>query len=137
LAHTAIFDNDDPGLKLLYDEWYKDGELDFVSFWQEVAPDWVCLVSLSDQSLLERDNKKFEGFPRYHYESIEWFRVTQVAVIVRNLSFNNSNAQFFAQSDVLLKFLFLSVNCYVPHVKACALDTLVNISSFVSYLLIM
>lgn len=63
-------DDDCTCLESLYDHWYPNKELDFVAFWQEVVPEWVCLSSFSHHLLQGNEISSFIVSLHFEYMSL-------------------------------------------------------------------
>ncbi|XP_019853176.1 PREDICTED: AT-rich interactive domain-containing protein 2-like [Amphimedon queenslandica] len=130
LAHVGVFNSDETSLESLYVEWYSQSEIDFLAFWQEVVPEWVCLTALANQF---EDTSRMSFFPEravLTHDAIESFRATQVSLIIRNLSLSKRNAQYFAKCDSTLRFLLLCLNSSLPELKNQSLDALAGIAPY-------
>lgn len=60
---------------------------------------------------------------------IEGQRVLQIAVILRNLSFEESNVKLLAANRTCLRFLLLSAHSHFISLRQLGLDTLGNIAA--------
>lgn len=63
---------------------------------------------------------------------IEGQRVLQIAVILRNLSFEEGNVKLLAANRTCLRFLLLSAHSHFISLRQLGLDTLGNIAAEVS-----
>lgn len=59
-------------------------------------------------------------------------RVLQIAVILRNLSFEEANVKLLAANRTCLRFLLLCAHCNLISLRQLGLDTLGNVAAEVS-----
>uniref|UniRef100_G1S8C9 AT-rich interaction domain 2 n=1 Tax=Nomascus leucogenys TaxID=61853 RepID=G1S8C9_NOMLE len=109
---------------------------DFVKFWKDIVDDNEVRDLISDR------NKSHEGTSgEWIWESlfhpprklgindIEGQRVLQIAVILRNLSFEEGNVKLLAANRTCLRFLLLSAHSHFISLRQLGLDTLGNIAA--------
>lgn len=63
-------------------------------------------------------------------------RVLQIAVILRNLSFEEANVKLLAANRTCLRFLLLCAHCNLISLRQLGLDTLGNVAAEVSPVLL-
>lgn len=64
-------------------------------------------------------------------------RVLQIAVILRNLSFEEANVKLLAANRTCLRFLLLCAHCNLISVRQLGLDTLGNVAAEVGQALLL
>lgn len=62
-------------------------------------------------------------------------RVLQIAVILRNLSFEEANVKLLAANRTCLRFLLLCAHCNLISLRQLGLDTLGNVAAEVGQVL--
>ncbi|XP_012874169.1 PREDICTED: AT-rich interactive domain-containing protein 2 [Dipodomys ordii] len=118
------------------EEWKEKTDRDFVKFWKDIVDDTEVRDLISDR------NKSHEGTSgEWIWESlfhpprklgindIEGQRVLQIAVILRNLSFEEGNVKLLAANRTCLRFLLLSAHSHFISLRQLGLDTLGNIAA--------
>ncbi|XP_013380107.1 AT-rich interactive domain-containing protein 2 isoform X1 [Lingula anatina] len=139
LAHTGIFEDGEDSLRPLYEGgWRPVVKRNFLKFWYDAVQenDIRELITLNKEQR-EKEmylQKEFVGDMVLHLgrdlgvKDIEGHRVLQIAVILRNLSFDDENAAFLAKSILAFRFLLLCSYSKYFSIKQLALDTLGNIA---------
>lgn len=61
-------------------------------------------------------------------DDVEGQRVLQVAIILRNLSFEETNVKLLAANRTCLRFLLLCAHCTFVSLRQLGLDTLGNVA---------
>ncbi|ESP04652.1 hypothetical protein LOTGIDRAFT_237297 [Lottia gigantea] len=135
LAHIGVFNQ---GYESLYDlyhhGWSPYTDRDFLRFWYESVNDPVIkeLITMNDQIYTQKEKTGSEVLHLGHnigVHSVEGQRVTQLAVLLRNLSFEDINQKLMASNAVVFKFLMLCVHSTYGSLKQLALDTLGNLAA--------
>ncbi|XP_036865393.2 AT-rich interactive domain-containing protein 2 isoform X1 [Manis javanica] len=137
LANAGVFDDTLGSFSTVFgEEWKEKTDRDFVKFWKDIVDDNEVRDLISDR------NKSHEGTPgEWIWESlfhpprklgindIEGQRVLQIAVILRNLSFEEGNVKLLAANRTCLRFLLLSAHSHFISLRQLGLDTLGNIAA--------
>ncbi|XP_050393095.1 AT-rich interactive domain-containing protein 2 isoform X1 [Patella vulgata] len=135
LAHIGVFNSGNESLYDLYRHgWIPYSQRDFLRFWYESVQDESIkeLITMND---VIYTRKKDVGNEVLHLgndigvHSVEGQRVTQLAVLLRNLSFEDINQKLMASNAVVFKFLMLCVHSTYGTLKQLALDTLGNLAA--------
>ncbi|XP_041351827.1 AT-rich interactive domain-containing protein 2-like isoform X2 [Gigantopelta aegis] len=136
LAHVGIFDEEDFTCfeELYLNGWIQYSKRDFLRFWIE------CVKNQSARNLITFGGMQYSraslcGDEVLHlgrdagiYDK-EGQRVTQLAVLLRNLSFEEENQKVLATDPLVFKFLLLCVHSSYGSLKQLALDTLGNLAT--------
>ncbi|XP_046327628.2 AT-rich interactive domain-containing protein 2-like isoform X1 [Haliotis rufescens] len=134
LAHIGIFSEDTCCLEDLYKYgWTKHCKRDYLRFWYEsVHEETVRELLLSNGAVYDRD--KLCGSEILNigrdlgiYDK-EGQRITQLAVLFRNLSFEQANQEYLATHSVIFRFLMLCIHSSYGSLAQLALDTLGNVA---------
>ncbi|XP_067676810.1 AT-rich interactive domain-containing protein 2-like isoform X2 [Haliotis asinina] len=134
LAHIGIFSDDTCCLEDLYKYgWTKHCKRDYLRFWYEsVHEETVRELLLSNGAVYDRD--KLCGSEILNvgrdlgiYDK-EGQRITQLAVLFRNLSFEQANQEYLAGHAVIFRFLMLCIHSSYGSLAQLALDTLGNVA---------
>ncbi|CAG2212230.1 ARID2 [Mytilus edulis] len=133
LAHIGLFDYSKDGLEDLYvNGWYKHSKRNFVRFWLDTVKDSSAKMLISSTRECQIDSLTGEEVLNLGRDlgknDKEGQRVMQVAVILRNLSFEEDNCKFMASSDLVFRFLFLCIHCQYGSLRQLALDTFGNLA---------
>lgn len=100
--------------------------------WRWTAKWWVFFVavlSADGTSCEERWHSLFHP-PRNHgIGDMEAQRVLQIAIILRNLSFEEANVKLLAANRTCLRFLLLCSHCNLISLRQLGLDTLGNVAA--------
>uniref|UniRef100_A0A3Q2HAC2 AT-rich interactive domain-containing protein 2 n=1 Tax=Equus caballus TaxID=9796 RepID=A0A3Q2HAC2_HORSE len=137
LANAGVFDDTLGSFSTVFgEEWKEKTDRDFVKFWKDIVDDNEVRDLISDR------NKSHEGTSgEWIWESlfhpprklgindIEGQRVLQIAVILRNLSFEEGNVKLLAANRTCLRFLLLSAHSHFISLRQLGLDTLGNIAA--------
>uniref|UniRef100_S4RV91 AT rich interactive domain 2 (ARID, RFX-like) n=1 Tax=Petromyzon marinus TaxID=7757 RepID=S4RV91_PETMA len=138
LAHAGVFDDSPGSLFNVYDsEWRAKSGRDFIKFWKQSIDD------LEVRELICDKNKVYQGRTEQRpwgewllstgrsagVDDPECQRVLQISVILRNLSFLESNAKLMASHRACLRFLIMCAHCKFSSLRQMGLDTLGNIAS--------
>ncbi|XP_004711495.1 AT-rich interactive domain-containing protein 2 [Echinops telfairi] len=137
LANAGVFDDTLGSFSSVFgEEWKEKTDRDFVKFWKDIVDDNEVRDLISDR------NKSHEGTSgEWIWESlfhpprklgindIEGQRVLQIAVILRNLSFEEGNVKLLAANRTCLRFLLLSAHSHFISLRQLGLDTLGNIAA--------
>lgn len=102
-----------------------------------VSPDTELLSVLPPPPLLFADGTSCEEHwhslfhpPRNHgIGDMEAQRVLQIAIILRNLSFEEANVKLLAANRTCLRFLLLCSHCNLISLRQLGLDTLGNVAA--------
>uniref|UniRef100_A0A3B5M801 RFX-type winged-helix domain-containing protein n=1 Tax=Xiphophorus couchianus TaxID=32473 RepID=A0A3B5M801_9TELE len=138
LAHTGVFDDSLGNFSTVFGtDWKEKTSRDFVRFWKEVVEDTEVRELIWDKSSSAQDGT----FREDHWQSLfhpprnpgtsdmEAQRVMQVAVILRNLSFEEANVKLLAANRTCLRFLLLCAHCNLISLRQLGLDTLGNVAA--------
>ncbi|XP_007571677.1 AT-rich interactive domain-containing protein 2 isoform X1 [Poecilia formosa] len=138
LAHTGVFDDSLGSFSVVFGtDWKEKTSRDFVRFWKEVVEDAEVRELIWDKSSSAQDGTSRED----HWQSLfhpprnpgtsdmEAQRVLQVAVILRNLSFEEANVKLLAANRTCLRFLLLCAHCNLISLRQLGLDTLGNVAA--------
>ncbi|WAR09129.1 ARID2-like protein [Mya arenaria] len=105
LAHIGIFNDGVGSLEKLYENcWRKNTDRDFIRFWFDTVKDADARERIS---FTREDKRSLCGSEvlqlgrNLGVEDKEGMRVTQVAIIIRNLSFDAINMKVLANDDLL------------------------------------
>ncbi|CAI5785490.1 AT-rich interactive domain-containing protein 2 isoform X1 [Podarcis lilfordi] len=137
LANAGVFDDTLGSFSTVFgEEWKEKTDRDFVKFWRDIVEDNEVRDLISDR------NKSQDATPEdWIWESlfhpprklgindIEGQRVLQIAVILRNLSFEEGNVKLLAANRTCLRFLLLSAHSHFISLRQLGLDTLGNIAA--------
>ncbi|XP_040834856.1 AT-rich interactive domain-containing protein 2 isoform X1 [Ochotona curzoniae] len=137
LANAGVFDDTLGSFSTVFgEEWKEKTDRDFVKFWKDIVDDNEVRDLISDR------NKSHEGPPgdwiweslfhpprKLGINDIEGQRVLQIAVILRNLSFEEGNVKLLAANRTCLRFLLLSAHSHFISLRQLGLDTLGNIAA--------
>ena len=128
--------DDSTGYEQLYREvWHEDGDKDYMMFWESVVPDWVWLslfpyltqgewyevviLTLSLSSLLgSAHSQLFPHWSTVSDDRTECCHVTQIVNILRNLSFEDSNSQYLARQEHLIRYMYTVPSAYYHRIWA-------------------
>lgn len=134
LAHTGVFDDSLGSFSGVFGtDWKEKTSRDFVRFWKEVVEDTEVRELLWDKTSPAQDLDHWQSLfhpPRSPgISDMESQRVLQVAVILRNLSFEESNVKLLAANRTCLRFLLLCAHCSLVSLRQLGLDTLGNVAA--------
>lgn len=71
----------------------------------------------------------FHSSHKLGINDVEGQRVVQIAVILRNLSFEEGNMKLLAAHRTCIRFLLLCSHCQYASLKQLGLDTLGNVAA--------
>uniref|UniRef100_A0A3Q3T2N1 AT rich interactive domain 2 (ARID, RFX-like) n=1 Tax=Mastacembelus armatus TaxID=205130 RepID=A0A3Q3T2N1_9TELE len=138
LAHAGVFDDSLGSFSGVFGtDWKEKTSRDFVKFWKEVVEDVEVRELIWDKSSPAQDGTSCEE----HWQSLfhpprnpgisdmEAQRVLQIAVILRNLSFEEVNVKLLAANRTCLRFLLLCAHCNLISLRQLGLDTLGNVAA--------
>uniref|UniRef100_A0A1A7Y9X5 AT rich interactive domain 2 (ARID, RFX-like) n=1 Tax=Iconisemion striatum TaxID=60296 RepID=A0A1A7Y9X5_9TELE len=138
LAHAGVFDDSLGSFSGVFGtEWKEKTSRDFVRFWKEVVEDAEVRELIWDKNSSAQDGTSCEK----HWQSLfhpprnpgisdmEAQRVLQIAVILRNLSFEEANVKLLAANRTCLRFLLLCAHCNLISLRQLGLDTLGNVAA--------
>uniref|UniRef100_A0A672KAE4 AT-rich interactive domain-containing protein 2-like n=1 Tax=Sinocyclocheilus grahami TaxID=75366 RepID=A0A672KAE4_SINGR len=132
LAHAGVFDDSLGSFSALFGtDWQEKTSRDFVRFWKDVIEDNEVKDLISDKNGLEtRDvcTPLFHPARAVGIGDVEGQRVLQVAMILRNLSFEEANIKLLAANRTCLRFLLLCAHCTFVQLRQLGLDTLGNVA---------
>ncbi|XP_041833357.1 AT-rich interactive domain-containing protein 2 [Melanotaenia boesemani] len=138
LAHAGVFDDSLGSFSGVFGiDWKEKTSRDFVRFWKEVVEDAEVRELIWDKSSLTQDGTSCEERWRslFHpprnsgISDMEAQRVLQIAVILRNLSFEETNVKLLAANRTCLRFLLLCAHCNLISLRQLGLDTLGNVAA--------
>ncbi|XP_042366999.1 AT-rich interactive domain-containing protein 2 [Plectropomus leopardus] len=138
LAHAGVFDDSLGSFSGVFGtDWKEKTSRDFVRFWKEVVEDtevreliWDKNSSAQDGTSCEERWKSLFHPPRNPgISDKEAQRVLQIAVILRNLSFEEANVKLLAANRTCLRFLLLCAHCNLISLRQLGLDTLGNVAA--------
>uniref|UniRef100_A0A7N6BMZ2 AT rich interactive domain 2 (ARID, RFX-like) n=1 Tax=Anabas testudineus TaxID=64144 RepID=A0A7N6BMZ2_ANATE len=138
LAHAGVFDDSLGSFSGVFGtDWKEKTSRDFVRFWKEVVEDAEVRELIWDKSSPAQDGTSCEQRwqslfhpPRNPgISDMEAQRVLQIAVILRNLSFEEANVKLLAANRTCLRFLLLCAHCNLISLRQLGLDTLGNVAA--------
>uniref|UniRef100_K7FH61 AT-rich interaction domain 2 n=1 Tax=Pelodiscus sinensis TaxID=13735 RepID=K7FH61_PELSI len=137
LANAGVFDDTLGSFSTVFgDEWKEKTDRDFVKFWKDIVEDNEVRDLISDrnksQDIPPEDwilESLFHPPRKLGINDIEGQRVLQIAVILRNLSFEEGNVKLLAANRTCLRFLLLSAHSHFISLRQLGLDTLGNIAA--------
>ncbi|XP_023265735.1 AT-rich interactive domain-containing protein 2 [Seriola lalandi dorsalis] len=138
LAHAGVFDDSLGSFSGVFGtDWKEKTSRDFVRFWKEVVEDAEVRELIWDKgspaqdgtSCEERWQSLFHPPRNLGISDMEAQRVLQIAVILRNLSFEEANVKLLAANRTCLRFLLLCAHCNLISLRQLGLDTLGNVAA--------
>ncbi|KAM3587844.1 uncharacterized protein V6R79_015148 [Siganus canaliculatus] len=138
LAHTGVFDDSLGSFSGVFGmDWKEKTSRDFIRFWREVVEDVEVRELIWDKSGPAQDGTSCEErcHSLFHpprtpgIGDMEAQRVLQIAVILRNLSFEEPNVKLLAANRTCLRFLLLCAHCNLISLRQLGLDTLGNVAA--------
>ncbi|CAE1293675.1 ARID2 [Acanthosepion pharaonis] len=132
LAHIGIFNNGEYSLESIYQSGWKPlSNRNFVKFWYDTVHDKEVREMISDtrdaSHLRQWVGEEVLNLGRdLGVNDVEGQRVTQMAIIVRNLSFDEENMQVLASNRNVFRFLLLCIYSKYGSLRQIGLDTLGN-----------
>ncbi|XP_041636531.1 AT-rich interactive domain-containing protein 2 isoform X2 [Cheilinus undulatus] len=138
LAHAGVFDDSLGSFSGVFgSDWKEKTSRDFIRFWKEVVEDAEVRELIWDKSSPAQDGTSCEeGWQSLFHpprnpgiSDMEAQRVLQIAVILRNLSFEEANVKLLAANRTCLRFLLLCAHCNLISLRQLGLDTLGNVAA--------
>ncbi|XP_072341165.1 AT-rich interactive domain-containing protein 2 isoform X2 [Scyliorhinus torazame] len=138
LAHAGIFDDGLGTLSSVFGaEWKEKTGRDFIKFWKanvednEIRDLIIFRNNGSQGTSIEIDMEASLFHPPHKVgiNDVEGQRVLQIAVILRNLSFEEGNVKLLAAHRACVRFLLLCSHCQYASLKQLGLDTLGNVAA--------
>uniref|UniRef100_A0A7N8WN13 AT rich interactive domain 2 (ARID, RFX-like) n=1 Tax=Mastacembelus armatus TaxID=205130 RepID=A0A7N8WN13_9TELE len=134
LAHAGVFDDSLGSFSGVFGtDWKEKTSRDFVKFWKEVVEDVEVRELIWDKSNGTSCEEHWQSLfhpPRNPgISDMEAQRVLQIAVILRNLSFEEVNVKLLAANRTCLRFLLLCAHCNLISLRQLGLDTLGNVAA--------
>lgn len=137
LANAGVFDDTLGTFSAVFgDEWKEKTDRDFVQFWKDIVDDNEVRDLIYDKCRSQEGTSPeslwdslFHPPRKLGINDIEGQRVLQIAVILRNLSFEESNVKLLAANRTCLRFLLLSAHSHFISLRQLGLDTLGNIAA--------
>ncbi|XP_053270867.1 AT-rich interactive domain-containing protein 2 [Pleuronectes platessa] len=138
LAHAGVFDDSLGSFSGVFGiDWKEKTSRDFIRFWKEVVEDREVRELIWDKSSQPQDGTScvgrweslFHPPRRAGINDMEAQRVLQIAVILRNLSFEETNVKLLAANRTCLRFLLLCAHCNLISLRQLGLDTLGNVAA--------
>ncbi|XP_066524311.1 AT-rich interactive domain-containing protein 2 isoform X2 [Hoplias malabaricus] len=137
LAHSGVFDDSLGSFSAVFGmDWREKTCRDFAKFWKDVVEDNEVKDLISDKSCTPQDvcehsevrASLFHPPRNMGIDDVEGQRVLQVAIILRNLSFEEANVKLLAANRTCLRFLLLCAHCTFISLRQLGLDTLGNVA---------
>ncbi|XP_033628759.1 AT-rich interactive domain-containing protein 2-like [Asterias rubens] len=134
LAHCGVFYEGAGGYRSLYQEdWKPTTERDFVTFWYDTVTDNDIREIIGPDTLRTKGHCKVKDADMFTVRQmglndIEGQRILQVAVILRNLSFEDHNKKVMAAHRTFYRFLLLCIHNSCSALQQLGMDTLSNIA---------
>ncbi|XP_072915821.1 AT-rich interactive domain-containing protein 2 isoform X1 [Hemitrygon akajei] len=138
LAHAGVFDDTLGTLSSVFGtEWKEKSGRDFFQFWKDNIEDneireLIIFRNNGSQGVdIEMDVGKslFHPSHKLGINDVEGQRVLQIAIILRNLSFEERNVKLLAAHRTCIRFLLLCSHCQYASLKQLGLDTLGNVAA--------
>ncbi|XP_070611677.1 AT-rich interactive domain-containing protein 2 isoform X2 [Erythrolamprus reginae] len=137
LANAGVFDDTLGSFSTVFgEEWKEKTDRDFVKFWKDIVDDNEVRDLISDRNKSQDTVSEdwiwvslFHPPRKLGINDIEGQRVLQIAVILRNLSFEEGNVKLLAANRTCLRFLLLSSHSHFISLRQLGLDTLGNIAA--------
>ncbi|XP_053112444.1 AT-rich interactive domain-containing protein 2 isoform X1 [Hemicordylus capensis] len=137
LANAGVFDDTLGSFSAVFgEEWKEKTDRDFVKFWKDIVEDNEVRDLISDRNKSPDTPSEdwiweslFHPPRKLGINDIEGQRVLQIAVILRNLSFEEGNVKLLAANRTCLRFLLLSAHSHFISLRQLGLDTLGNIAA--------
>ncbi|KAL5009462.1 hypothetical protein ScPMuIL_011767 [Solemya velum] len=134
LGHVGIFQEGDGSVEQLYENgWRKFSKADFINFWYDTVEDETIRELISYTRT--KPKRKQTGHEVLNLgrdvgvHDTEGQRIMQLAVIIRNLSFEEDNQKYLASNNLVFRFLLLCIYGSYSSLRQIALDILGNLSS--------
>ncbi|XP_060695612.1 AT-rich interactive domain-containing protein 2 [Hemiscyllium ocellatum] len=138
LAHAGVFDDNLGTLSSVFGaEWKEKTGRDFVKFWKDNVDDneireLIIFRNNGPQGTsieIDMESSLFHPPHKVGINDVEGQRVLQIAVILRNLSFEEGNVKLLAAHRTCVRFLLLCSHCQYASLKQLGLDTLGNVAA--------
>ncbi|TSK13537.1 AT-rich interactive domain-containing protein 2 [Bagarius yarrelli] len=137
LAHAGVFDDSLGSFSAVFGiDWREKTSRDFAKFWKDIVEDHEVKDLISDKSCTPQGAEQsavkavlFHPVRDMGISDLEGQRVLQVAIILRNLSFEETNVKQLAVNRTCLRFLLLCAHCTFISLRQLGLDTLANVAS--------
>uniref|UniRef100_A0A671W0N1 AT-rich interactive domain 2 n=1 Tax=Sparus aurata TaxID=8175 RepID=A0A671W0N1_SPAAU len=135
LAHAGVFDDSLGSFSAVFGaDWKEKTSRDFIRFWKEVVEDTEVRELIWDKSGPAQGKQGwcenlFHPPRNSGISDMEAQRVLQIAVILRNLSFEEANVKLLAANRTCLRFLLLCAHCNLISLRQLGLDTLGNVAA--------
>ncbi|XP_020651167.3 AT-rich interactive domain-containing protein 2 isoform X2 [Pogona vitticeps] len=137
LANAGVFDDTLGSFSTVFgEEWKEKTDRDFVKFWKDIVEDNEVRDLIADRNKSQDTTSEdriweslFHPPRKLGINDIEGQRVLQIAVILRNLSFEEGNVKLLAANRTCLRFLLLSAHSHFISLRQLGLDTLGNIAA--------
>ncbi|XP_041071681.1 AT-rich interactive domain-containing protein 2 isoform X2 [Carcharodon carcharias] len=138
LAHAGVFDDNLGTLSSVFGaEWKEKTGRDFVKFWKDNVEDneiRELIIFRNNRSQgtsieIDMETSLFHPSHKVGINDVEGQRVLQIAVILRNLSFEEGNVKLMAAHRTCVRFLLLCSHCQYASLKQLGLDTLGNVAA--------
>ncbi|XP_078075846.1 AT-rich interactive domain-containing protein 2 isoform X3 [Mustelus asterias] len=138
LAHAGVFDDNLGTLSSVFGaEWKEKTGRDFVKFWKDNVEDneireLIIFRNNGSQGTsieIDMETSLFHPPHKVGINDVEGQRVLQIAVILRNLSFEEGNVKLLAAHRTCVRFLLLCSHCQYASLKQLGLDTLGNVAA--------
>ncbi|KAG7456345.1 hypothetical protein MATL_G00251280 [Megalops atlanticus] len=138
LAHAGVFEDSLGSFSAVFGmDWKEKTSRDFIKFWKDIVEDLEVRDLISEKSSSRcpdgtmRDESRdslFHPQRNMGISDVEGQRVLQIAVILRNLSFEEANVKLLAANRTCLRFLLLCAHCHFISLRQLGLDTLSNVA---------
>ncbi|KAK7107364.1 AT-rich interactive domain-containing protein 2-like [Littorina saxatilis] len=136
MANIGIFDEGPGSMEdvMLHSWTLGESKRDFLRFWHDTVNDDAVRLSIFTRSGVYK-REEMLGSEVLHLgrelgvKDPEGQRVTQLAMLIRNLSFEDVNQQLLASSPLVFRFLMLCVHNSYGSLRQLALDTLGNLAA--------
>ncbi|XP_025097147.1 AT-rich interactive domain-containing protein 2-like isoform X2 [Pomacea canaliculata] len=135
MSNVGIFEEGPSSMEdVMLLSWKNNAKRDFLRFWYETVNDEEIrrLIKTKDGIYRQKDLLGYEVLSlgrNLGVLDVEGQRVQQLAVLIRNLSFEEINQLPLASSSVVIRFLMLCVHSTYGSLRQLALDTLGNVAS--------
>uniref|UniRef100_A0A671VTJ7 AT-rich interactive domain 2 n=1 Tax=Sparus aurata TaxID=8175 RepID=A0A671VTJ7_SPAAU len=131
LAHAGVFDDSLGSFSAVFGaDWKEKTSRDFIRV-KILRFFCVCVTCyiIHGTSCEERWQSLFHPPRNSGISDMEAQRVLQIAVILRNLSFEEANVKLLAANRTCLRFLLLCAHCNLISLRQLGLDTLGNVAA--------
>uniref|UniRef100_A0A7N6A2V6 ARID domain-containing protein n=1 Tax=Anabas testudineus TaxID=64144 RepID=A0A7N6A2V6_ANATE len=127
LAHAGVFDDSLGSFSGVFGtDWKEKTSRDFVRVNSKLLLPPLCADGTSCE---QRWQSLFHPPRNPGISDMEAQRVLQIAVILRNLSFEEANVKLLAANRTCLRFLLLCAHCNLISLRQLGLDTLGNVAA--------